>query len=423
MKSIRRLLSLAVLSALALSSALAQAPATETKPQTDPVFTTDQKTQILDRMTRVLTTQAFAGGADFSKLKELLDKNRESIDHASTPDAFAAAVNRSLQQLGYSHIVLFSPKAAQAFTTRKMVGLGVRLDPTPEGLKVVDVIADAPAEKAGVEVGDTIITIDGKKAETSAPLGGAEGTSVKIELKKANGTVKAIEITRRSFSLAEPETIRWATPEVAVVRIPSFMSYDRAKIDTIMEEAKAKAKMIVLDLRSNGGGAVLNLLHLSGHFFKSDEALGTFITKSMQENFIKEKNVTDPALADIAAWSTSKVRPMRLSTEPYAGKVTVLINGGTGSAGEMMAEGLKELRSAKVIGAKSAGAVLASTIVPISNGFQLQYPFTDYISIKGTRLEGNGVVPDITASMPKRFGQEDDPGVAEALKVFKSIGN
>lgn len=429
MNVIRRIFALGVMATIGMSLAWAQggsAPAgSQQTGQTAATseLTSEQKSQIIERMSRVLTTSAFAGGADFSKLAELLAKNKEAMDNAKTPEAFAAAVNRSLQQFGYSHIVLFSPRAAQAFTTQRMVGLGVRLEPTPEGLRVVDVIADAPAQKAGVEVGDMIITIEGKKAESSAALSGAEGTSVKIEIKKADGTVKPLEITRRSFSMAEPETIRWVqNDQVAVVRIPSFMSYNRGRIDTIMEEAKAKAKMIVLDLRSNGGGAVLNLLHLSGHFFKPDEALGTFITRSMLESYKKEKNVESANLVDVAAWGTQKVRGMRLTSEPYSGQVVVLINGGTGSAGEMMAAGLQELRGSKVIGSRSAGAVLASTVVPVSNGFQLQYPFTDYITIKGVRLEGNGVKPDITAPAPTRFNQENDPGVAEALKLFTGSG-
>ena len=51
-------------------------------------------------------------------------------------------------------------------------------------------------------------------------------------------------------------------------------------------------------------------------------------------------------------------------------------------------------------------------------GFLLQYPLMDYVTIKGRRLEGNGLVPDVIAP-PSRFGQTDI-GVQEALRVFKA---
>src|SRR5690349_21910252 len=108
---------------------------------------------------------------------------------------------------------------------------------------------------------------------------------------------------------------------------------------------------------------------------------------------------------------------MTRTKEPFKGDIVVLVDGGSGSASEMMAAALKEQLGAKIVGAKSAGAVLASTMLPLSNGFLLQFPLMDYVTIKGQRLEGTGLVPDVVTPAPK-FGEEDK-GIAEALKFFK----
>ena len=66
---------------------------------------------------------------------------------------------------------------------------------------------------------------------------------------------------------------------------------------------------------------------------------------------------------------------------------------------------------------KSAGAVLASMMQAIDHGFLMQVPMMDYVTIKGLRIEGNGLMPDVMALSP-RYG-EKDIGVSEAIRTFK----
>ena len=97
----------------------------------------------------------------------------------------------------------------------------------------------------------------------------------------------------------------------------------------------------------------------------------------------------------------------------------MLINGVSGSASEIVAAGLRDTIGATVVGSKSAGAVLVSQYVPASNGFMLQYPLSDYVTIKGVRLEGAGVIPDVLASDPKlRTPNAPDDVVKKAVELF-----
>ncbi len=90
-----------------------------------------------------------------------------------------------------------------------------------------------------------------------------------------------------------------------------------------------------------------------------------------------------------------KVTSPSKGSSGFTGKFVVLTDGGTGSAAEMLGAALKEIGGAKVFGQRSAGMVLAATIVELSSGFALMVPLQDYVTVQGTRLEGTGLVPDI----------------------------
>ncbi|HTQ11379.1 MAG TPA: S41 family peptidase, partial [Fimbriimonadaceae bacterium] len=91
---------------------------------------------------------------------------------------------------------------------------------------------------------------------------------------------------------------------------------------------------------------------------------------------------------------------------PFTGQIAVLMNRGSASASEIACAALKDWRDAVLVGQKSMGAVLASVYGPLPDGFELQYPVQDYITIKGERLEGHPRVPDLdVASDP---GAPDD---------------
>jgi len=389
----------------------------DTPAPADPVFGDEVKTQVIESMQNVLSKFAFVPGADFGKLPDMLAKQEKAIKESSDEGAFTGAVNKALQQMGFSHIVLYTPKFAEQRRTGKMVGLGVRIQIEDKGIRVTSVIPGTGAERAGLQAGDLIFLANGKKVTGPAELQGEEGSGVAITVKReVNKKLEDVRMTviRHAFSTIIPETLTWPKKDVAVIKIMTFdVGYNRDNIKKLFDQAKG-AKGLVLDLRSNGGGQVMNLLHLSGYFLAPDVPLGTFINKKMVNDYKQATGKDKPDVKAIAEWATDRLRPLKREVTPYAGKIAVLIDGGTGSASEMMAAALKENRDALIVGNKSAGAVLASVMVPIKYGYVLQYPVTDYVTIKGHRLEGDGVKPDVKTPITK-FG-EKDKAVEEAVK-------
>lgn len=406
---------IALILGLSLATAQLFAQATPTPQAT---LTPELKQQVLDGITRIIKNTAFVPGHDLTQWDTYLAENRTKIDEAKTDNEFATAVRGTLQKFGVSHLVLMTPQAAKARVERKSVGIGINIQPGDEGLLITNVFPGSPADEAGLKPGDTLIEADGKKLGKDSTVSGEEGTKLTLKVKKPTGEVKKLELTRRKFSTIRTDTLTWNGSDTAVLKVHTFdLSYDRKKIDELMTEA-AKAKNLILDLRSNGGGAVVNMLHLLGHFIDSDQQFGIFISKSMVSRYVKETEGSPTELNKIAQWSKSGwLRPISAAKGPFKGNVFVLINGGSGSASEITAQALRELANAPVIGSKSAGAVLVSTMAPLAGGWQLQYPLSDYLSKEGVRLEGNGIVPDLEAAAPV-FGQKDE-AIEKSLALIR----
>ena len=81
--------------------------------------------------------------------------------------------------------------------------------------------------------------------------------------------------------------------------------------------------------------------------------------------------------------------------ETYAGRVAILLDEGSASTTEILAQGLQDLKRARVFGMRSAGAALPSDIIRLPDGDGFQYPTASYTSSSGRVLEGNGVIPDV----------------------------
>lgn len=366
------------------------------------------KEAVLASMEKVLTTSAFVPGVDFKQWPDLLKKHRESLAAAKTELEFTNVVNRALMEYGFSHISLFPPSFGQQRMTQTRAGIGIRIQIEDGGLRVTDVFPDGPASKAGIQPGDLVVESDGKPVKAPVDLSGEKGQTSKVVVDR-EGQKLTFTITRDEYKTVIPESIKWEG-DYAVVKIPTFdIGYDRANIDKIMKEAR-RAKGIILDLRSNGGGRVINMQHLAGYFFDPEqEPLGTFIGKNTVAAFEKENGRQAKNLLEIAEFTKAKVRGVKPADGVYTGRVAVLINGGSGSASEIMAAALREHKGAQLIGSPSAGAVLASLMLPLQGGegFWIQYPVTDYVTFKGLRIEGTGLQPDQAAPIP-RFGAPDE---------------
>lgn len=423
MKLHRSLLS----ASIALLTALGFAQTPPTTPPTNPpatqapgqrVLKPEEKAEILKSLEDVIVNRAFVPGLDLGKWPTYLEKHKEDLDKAEKESDLTRTINTALRDFGISHIRFLTPRQAESRARTSVVSIGVMARSENNTLVITSVYPDSPAATQGIKQGDIITLVDGKVPENATVLTGEIDSVVKLKLKSGE-VEKDVEVKRARVSTARPETLNWVNEETAVLKIWTFSNgYNRMNIEKLMKEANEKAKYVIVDLRSNGGGAVNNLQHLLSLFVKADTDIGTFIGRPAVREYEKEHTPSgDPVVIAAATKSKYKTRTVK-DMEPFKGKVAVLINRGSASASEIFATGLRETIGAPVIGTKSAGAVLASIFTRLPHGFQIQHPVSDYVSIKGVRLEKNPIVPDEEVTAAGQDGK--DAVVEKAIEKLKS---
>lgn len=355
-----------------------------------------ERAQILERVASALKSSAYVPGIDLTRWDAIAAESKGAFAAAKTDDEFAREVNGALRKFGASHFRFMTPRQDETRRTQRTIGLGITLAPARDRLQVAAVAPGSPAEKAKVRPGDTVLAVDGKPATREA-LQGEEGKTVRLKFK--GGKEQTLKFER--YSLRRPATLTRIDADTALFRLPTFSTgYDRAEVEKCIAEA-AKYPGLIIDLRNNGGGAVVSMQHLMSLFMPSTETVGTFVNRPLANAWSKGHPAAAPDPLAIARWSryatdwsNRGIRPARREGGPvYKGNVVVLVNRGSASASEIFASAAHDLLGADVVGTKSMGAVLVSVFRPVGGGFSLQYPTSDYVTVRDRRLEKNPIVP------------------------------
>jgi carboxyl-terminal processing protease len=382
-----------------------------------------EKKDILKRAEAVIKSRAYASTADFDKFPEMLAKYKEQIDRADTVPSFTRVLNRLMNEYGISHFDLMTPAMAENRRQDKKVGIGIkhsgRGEPFTDGLLIDQIIEGGPAERAGIKDGDRITEVDGAALESAEQLKGAEDSKITLTIRRAEGgKVEKIEVTRGYFRTRDPESFVRLADDAVLIKIPSFdSSYDRRRVESFFKQA-AEAKFLIIDLRFNGGGATTNLQHFLGMILPKGTEFGTSVDRETADKY-KEETGKDPAdVVAVATWSRDKWKIRRNAVEPFHGKIAVLINAASASASEITAAALKELHTppALLAGSRTAGAVLVANDVSLPDGFRMMVPISEYVTIKGRRLEGNPLEPDLRISVREALSQPRKPDADELVK-------
>lgn len=416
---IRQLARLVVLSAFVLPAlSFAQ---TGGQANAAPVLTPEVRAEILTGVKDILEKRAFVPGLDFTKWDAMVLEKKEVLDKAETETAFAGEVNRMLRSFGISHVGLQTPRNANFRRTGVTTGLGMGAQFSDGAMVVQSVAVGSPAEKAGVKVGDKIVEINGGKVTAESRLQNAPNEALSIKVMRGTEEL-TMKIEAGEYVVVRKDQLTWPSEGIAMIRINSFSrGYERTELNNMMKEAQEKgAKSVIVDLRNNGGGAVNNLAHLMGLFIDPNLPVGTFVNRSMMTAYLKEKTLETATVKEVASWGAQKYRPTAPSVPRFDGTMAVLVNRGSASASEIFAAAIKEVRNSFVVGANTRGAVLASTYGRLAGGFEIQYPVSDYVTIKGQRLEGDPVVPTHPVEVP-RGAQTEDVVVKAAVTALNAI--
>jgi len=280
----------------------------------------------------------------------------------------------------------FSPEKLESFNQEiegRFSGIGLSVIGVKQGLRVAEVFKRSPADAAGIEPGDTIVSVDGESIagagsdEATQKIKGPEGTQVTIGVRDAkSGKVRQLTIVRAEVSLpnvsSSIKTVKGK--KLGYVRLLSFSESAHAQLAYAVNKVqKEGAEGIVLDLRHNPGGLLDEAVLSASLFLPEDETV--VITKSRTQGE-----------------SVHKTSAGRITKLP----VVVLIDGGTASAAEILAAALADDEGATTVGTRSYGKGLFQEEQSLANGGALKLSVGAFFTPKGVNLAAShGIHPDV----------------------------
>ncbi len=259
-------------------------------------------------------------------------------------------------------------------------GIGVRIDVVSEGVKVLAVMEDTPAEESGLKANDVILSIDGQDAtkldqrEVIQRLRGPIGTTVALGIDRS-GQSLLVKVKRAHIV---PQTVSGELQgNIAVVRLSGFNHSTaemlRDKIELLDSGLPGGVQGLVLDLRGNPGGLLDQSVAVSDLFLNHGKIVTTHGRHPDSHQYFTADS--DEILAGV---------PMIL-----------LMDGHSASASEIVAAALQDNGRAVIVGSASYGKGTVQTVLSLPNDGELTLTWARFHAPSGYAIHKRGILPDI----------------------------
>jgi carboxyl-terminal processing protease len=291
----------------------------------------------------------------------------------------------------------FSPQALTRFNEEiegRFSGVGLGVTKAKDGLSVQSVFKGSPAERAGIEVGDTIVSVEGRSiaglsaAAAAERIKGPEGTEVTVGVRGGRrDKPRPVKLTREQISVpvvsSRLKTVNGR--RLGYLRMASFTEGVHGAVAAQTRRLeKHGAKGLVLDLRGNGGGLLDEAVLTASVFLPKGETVVSTKSRSQGDTAYETKGGNLPPL------------PM-----------AILIDRNTASAAEILAAALADDAGAKTVGTRSYGKGVFQQEVGLSNGGALKLTVGEYFTPQGVNLAGKGIHPDVKAPDLPRTARDE----------------
>ncbi|HXD59205.1 MAG TPA: S41 family peptidase [Thermoleophilaceae bacterium] len=308
-----------------------------------------------------------------------------------------ASLKGIVESLGDRFSNYFSPSETKTFDAAlngQYEGIGITVNPTDRGLEVVGVFVNSPAAKAGIRKGDVIVAVNGQSIKGAASRGasdkiqGKPGTSVQLSVSSPGETRPRVLTVKRAKiqqPVADGRVVTDKGDKIGVVSLATFSEGAHAKLKEQVDKVlKQGAKGLVLDLRGNGGGLLQEGRAVASIFVPKGLIVRTDGPHSPEQKLNATGGAISPSI------------PM-----------TVLVDGGTASAAEIVTGALRDYNRATVVGSKTFGKGVFQEIEPLSNGGALELVVGRYFLPHGENISGTGIEPQVSAKDDQKTPRDE----------------
>ena len=251
-------------------------------------------------------------------------------------------------------------------------GIGASINYNQKEPLIVSVYKGFAANKAGIKPGDVITKINGQVLkeidiqDTSTLLLGVPDSPVSLEVNRLGKTIK-FELKREKIEVNPVPFYGKVDNETGYIVLTRFSDKASSEVKKAFESLKEDGiKSLILDLRSNPGGSLLESIRISNFFLPKGKVIVS--TK-----------------AKVKKWSntyTARSNPLDLDIP-----IVVLINGRSASASEIVTGALQDYDRAVVMGKRSFGKGLVQRYRELSYGTQLKVTISKYYTPSGRCIQ------------------------------------
>ena len=333
-------------------------------------------------------------GYDWNALRE---KYRERCIYASTATDFRDMFNLLLGEINASHMSLTAPERSE--TQRESTGmLGAELMPEADGMRVVRVIPESPADKGTSKLnpGDLLLSVNGERVGASQNfyelLNGRANEKTLLEVRNAAGETRELVI-RPVQSLGDLLYQEWVEGRKKLVEAYSkgrigyihVRGMDIPSFETMEREFTAAGygkDGILVDVRYNGGGSTADYLMAVLNYKQHAYTIPRGASEDLEKDKLKFREY----------YPTGE----RLIFSPWLKPSAALCNEGSYSNAEIFSHAYKSLGIGKLVGQPTNGSVISTGGRALLDGSFVRLPFRGWFTKATDQNQELGpAVPDI----------------------------
>ena len=322
----------------------------------------------------------------------LLSKYYGEIDKQTLSDA---AIKGMIEALNDPYSTYIDAENTDDFDEQiygYYVGIGTEITLNDENqFEVTNIFENTPATDANIELHDIVVKVNNEdvSGKTVSDIGkliqGEIGTNVTLTLRRDEAEFD-VTITRDRIDLISvtSQIFEKDDKRIGYIKVTNFASNTFNQFQTALNELEENdIESLIIDVRDNLGGQLGVATQIASLFLTKDKVVYQLNTNGI-------------------------IQPI-YSTGPgsFQKPITVLINGATASASEVLAIALQESADATVIGTTSYGKGTIQESYKLSTGASIKFTVQEWLSPNGNTVNEVGVKPDIEVSETENSGETD----------------
>jgi len=307
-----------------------------------------------------------------------------------------------------------------------------------------DVHEGGPAYEAGLRPGDILLQINSRELKPPEPPIFPVGEDSKLTFRNRKGEDvsltlhvpsprsknRPVIVPKSVLCSRLPDGIGW----VKVTMFPGAVGIDVAHaLDKAFEHLRDCDRLIV-DLRGNTGGGIGGL-RLMSYLTPGKMEVGYSLTRSRKEKGYARETLPRfgriPSHKATLLWLALRygfidksilVVTEGLGAQRFYGRIVILLNEHTSSAGEMVAAFAEENQLATIVGTKTPGRLLSGRTFQVGSGYILGLPVAAYLTWEGRMIEGKGISPGVPVELSaEKLIEGEDTQMQKVLELMKDL--